>query len=94
MEERRRANDENWAEIKNFITESREYRAADIVKQNYILEQVKRTNGRVDSLEDWQKESKIRIQDRKDSKINTQALVTIIATVIMAVSAAVMLFKK
>jgi len=101
MEERRRENDKNWDEIKNFIkdqtsfnNESREYRAADIVKQEYIMAQVKKTNGRVDEIEDWIKEAKVRIQDKKDSRINAQALITIIATVIMAVSAAVMLLKK
>ena len=37
MEERRRSDDNNWQEIKNFISESREYRAADQVKQEYIM---------------------------------------------------------
>ena len=94
MEERRRSDDNNWQEIKNFISESREYRAADQVKQEYIMSQVKTTNGRVDEVEDWIKEAKVRIQDRKDLKINTQALVTVIATVIMAVSAIVVIFKR
>ena len=58
------------------------------------MAQVKKTNGRVDEVEDWIKEAKVRIQDRKDLKINTQALVTVIATVIMAVSAIVVIFKR
>jgi hypothetical protein len=93
VEERRRNDDRNWEEVKNFIAESREYRAADSVRQEYIAAQVKKTNGRVDILEDFQKEIEIKIKDRKENRINTQTLITIIATVVMAISALVMIFK-
>jgi len=58
MEERRRQDDKNWEEIKKFINESREYRSADIVKQDYqvksidlLNEKVKVQNGRIGKLE-------------------------------------------
>jgi len=59
MEDRRAWNEKNWEDIRNFISESREYRAADLVKQEFIASEVKKTNGRVTILEDWQKEKDI-----------------------------------
>lgn len=57
----RRTNDENWDDVKNFISESRTYRAMDILTQKYQVENiealknaVKIQNGRIFKLETWQ----------------------------------------
>jgi hypothetical protein len=110
-EERRKDNDKHWNDFYQFMMESREYRATDIVTQKYqaenlasLVEQVKKQNGRVFELEIWQREVKDRIKNRreeidsnikfqKDSKNNKEHLIMIICTVIMAVSAIVMIFK-
>jgi hypothetical protein len=101
MEERRRENDKNWDEIKSFINESREYRARDEVTQKYQAENleavkvaVKIQNGRVFKLEEWKQVIEQKIQQRKDNYNSIQALITVIATIVMAVSAMVMIFKK
>ena len=101
MEERRRADDKNWDEMKNFINESREYRAADSVTQKYQaenLESVKNAvqlqNGRVFKLEKWKEEIEQKIKQRKDNYATVQAWITGIATIVMATSAAIMIFKK
>ena len=101
MEERRRENDKNWEEIKGFINESREYRARDEVTQKYQAENleavkvaVKIQNGRVFKLEEWKQVIEQKIQQRKDNYNSIQALITVIATIVMAVSAMVMIFKK
>lgn len=101
MEERRRENDKNWEEIKNFIQESREYRSKDEVTQEYQAENleavknaVKIQNGRVYKLEEWKQVIDQKIQQRKDNYANAQALITVVATIVMAVSALVMIFKK
>lgn len=81
---------------------SQKYQAENIAS---LVEQVKKQNGRTFELEKWREEVQNRIknrreeidaaiQEKKDKKLNTQSLITIIATVIMAVSAAVMIFKK
>lgn len=61
MEDRRRAEDKNWEEIKSFISESRIYRSADEMTQKYQVENiealknaVKIQNGRIFKLEIWQ----------------------------------------
>ena len=58
MEERRRSEDSHWEEIQKFISESREYRSNDILKQNYqldaitaLVEKVKIQSGRIGKLE-------------------------------------------
>ena len=101
MEERRRENDKNWDEIKSFINESREYRVRDEVTQKYQAENleavkvaVKTQNGRVFKLEEWKQVIEQKIQQRKDNYNSIQALITVIATIVMAVSAMVMIFKK
>lgn len=59
--ERRRIDDENWADVMAFITESRTYRATDVLTQKYQVENiealknaVKIQNGRIFKLETWQ----------------------------------------
>lgn len=101
IDERRRIDDKNWDEIKNFIIESREYRAADEVTQKYQVEnieslknQVKFQNGRVFNLEKWKEEIEIKIKQKKDSWSKIQAWVTIICTIVMAISAVIMIGKK
>lgn len=101
MEDRRRLDDNNWDEIKAFISESRIYRAQDTITQKYQIENiealknaVKIQNGRVVNLEEWKKIIEEKIKQRKDNYANMQAIITVIATIVMAVSAAVMIFKK
>ena len=101
MEERRRENDKNWEEIKIFIQESRDYRSRDEVTQKFQAENletlknaVKLQNGRVFKLEEWKQIIEQKIQQRKDNYNCIQALITVIATIVMAVSAMVMIFKK
>ena len=101
MEEKRRADDKNWDELKNFMDESRTYRATDALTQKYQAENleavknaVKIQNGRVFKLEEWKQVIEQKIQQRKDNYNSIQALITVIATIVMAVSAAVMIFKK
>lgn len=105
MEERRRENDKNWAEIHEFIAESREYRAADVIRQEYIKKQVDKTNGRVDALEIWKTDIDAKIKERRDQlnnevknkldiKNNFIIFVNICLAIVMAVSAVVMIFKK
>lgn len=101
MEERRKANDRDWDSIRNFIIESREYRIKDEVTQKFQIEniealknQVKIQNGRVGTLEKWQESIQTRIKEKIDRKSSMQAVITVVATVIMAISAIVMIFIK
>jgi len=101
VEDRRRSDDKNWEEIREFIEtfnrfmgESREYRAADFIRQEYIKKQVDKTNGRVNDLEDWKNKVEVKIQDKKDNWANLRDFLTVTATVIMAVSALVVFIKK
>ena len=101
MEDRRRSDDKNWDEIKSFINESRDYRDRDEVTQKYQVENleavkvaVKTQNGRVFKLEEWKQVIEQKIQQRKDNYNSIQALITVIATIVMAVSAMIMIFKK
>ena len=94
MEERRRQEDKNWAEVIDFINESRAYRAADKVRQDYqtakiesIEKQTIKTNGRVDRLEDFQKSVETKIKDRKEIKDNWIGWATLIALCIPALIA-------
>lgn len=93
--------DNEWKEIKGFITESREYRIKDEVTQKYQVENiealknaVKIQNGRVIKLEEWKQIIEEKIRQRKDNYASMQAYITGIATVVMAISAAIMIFKK
>lgn len=101
MEDRRRSDDKNWDDIKTFISESRTYRATDEVTQKYQVENiealknaVQKQNGRVVKLEEWRQEIDLKIKQRKDNYANGQALITVVATIVMAVSAWLMYFKK
>ena len=101
MEERRRSDDKNWEKLNSFMDESRDYRTRDEITQKYQAENlealknaVKIQNGRVFKLESWQQEIEQKIKQRKDSYANMQALITVVATIVMAVSALVMIFKK
>jgi hypothetical protein len=101
VEELRRDNDKNWEEVKKYIDESRTYRATDAITQKYQVENiealknaVKFQNGRVLKLEEWKQEIEIKIKQRKDNYNSVQALITVVATIVMAVSAVVMYFKK
>lgn len=101
MEDRRRYDDKNWEEIKDFISESRTYRATDALSQKYQIENiealknaVKIQNGRVVKLEEWKQIIEEKIKQRKDNYANIQAWITGIATVVMAISAAIMIVKK
>lgn len=101
MEDLRHNNDKNWDEIKQFIAESRTYRATDEITQKYQVENiealknaVKVQNGRVYILETWKELIEQKIKQRKDNYATAQAIITIVATVVMAVSAWIMIFKK
>lgn len=100
-EERHRAEDKNWEEIKTFINESRTYRETDAVIQKYQAEKIEAVNtkvgiqnGRVYKLEEWKHVIEEKIKQRKDNYAKIQAWITGIATVVMAISAAIMIFKK
>jgi len=101
MEDRRRSDDKNWEEIKNFILESREYRARDEISQKYQAENlealknaVKIQNGKVFKLEERVLGIEFNIKQKKDNYTQIQAWITIIATIVMSVSATIMIFKK
>lgn len=101
MEERQRLEDKNWEEVKNFIADSRDYRVRDEVTQKYQVEtiqklenQVKTQNGRVFGLEKWKEEIELKIKQRKDNYSTAQAIITVVATIVMAISALIMIFKK
>lgn len=101
MEDRRKTDVSNWEEIKGFISESRKYRAIDEITQKYQLENiealknaVKIQNGRVAKVEEWKLIIEQKIKQRKDNYATIQAWITVTATVVMAVSAYIMIFKK
>lgn len=101
MEERRRIEDKNWEEFRAFMAESREYRIKDEITQKYQVENIEALkdkvgiqNGRVVKLEKWQQEIELKIKQRKDNYAQGQAWLTVIATIVMAISAAIMIFKK
>ena len=80
MEERRRSNDSDWQEIRDFIksqtifnNESRVYRERDIITQQYQVENIEKLknqvafqNGRVLELEKFREEIKNRIKNRRE----------------------------
>ena len=80
MSEAERRSDERIKEEKEFkkmvvdnIQESRVYRAEDNIRQEFIKEQVTKTNGRVTALEDrqdktekWQADIENKIKERKE----------------------------
>ena len=108
LEDRRRSDDKNWDEIKSFIksqteanNESHEYRAKDEVIQKYQAEKLESVdtrvmiqNGRIVKLEKRAEETDVKIKQRKDNYATAQAWITGIATVVMAISAAIMIWKK
>lgn len=101
MEERRRENDKNWDEIKNFIIESREYRIKDDITQKYQIENIEALknkveiqNSKVFKLESWKQEIELKIKQRKDNYTMIQATITIVATIVMAIAAWITIFKK
>lgn len=101
MEERRRIEDKNWKEVATFIEESRIYRAQDEITQKYQVENIESLknkvgiqNGRVLKLEEWKQDIEKKIKQRKDNYATVQAMITVVATIVMAVSAAVMIWKK
>lgn len=101
MDDRRRLDDKNWSDVKQYIEESRIYRAQDIITQKYQAENleavknaVKIQNGRVYKLEEWKQEIELKIKQRKDNYSIAQSLITLIATLVMAVSAFIVIFKK
>lgn len=100
-EERRRYDDKNWKEVINFISESREYRVADQITQKYQVENiealknaVKIQNGRIVKIEEWKSIIDEKMRQRKDNYANVQAWITVIATIIMAISAVAMIYIK
>ena len=111
MEERRRSDDKNWDEIKSFIKdqseanqESRDYRCRDEVIQKYQAEKLESLdarvmiqNGRIVKLEKRAEETDAKIKQRKDNYAQIQAWITIIATIVMGLSAWITImgaFKK
>ncbi len=101
VEERRKENNEFMTRVNKFIDDSSAYRAKDEVVQKYQAEKLESVdvkvgiqNGRVYKLEAWKIEIEQKIKQRKDNYATIQAWITGIATVVMAVSAAIMIFKK
>lgn len=101
MEERRRSEDKRWEEMEKFIIESREYRAADSLRQSYVKEkiddiamQVKKTNGRVDNLEDFKQDIETQTKGRKEASKKRQEFLSIGAAVVAAIAAVVAIIKK
>lgn len=101
QDERRRSDDKNWEEIKSFISESREYRATDAIRQSYvkekiddISEQVRKTNGRVDKLEDFQTRIEDKIRNKKEASDNWQGRLAVGSGCIAALAAIWAIFKK
>lgn len=101
MDERRRLDDKNWEEIRSFISESREYRIKDELLQKDQIRDIESLNnkvgiqnGRVVKIEQWKIDIENQIKRRKDNYSTAQAMITVIATIVMAVSAMVMIFKK
>jgi hypothetical protein len=100
-EDRRVMDKDNWEGINKFISESREYRAADSERQLNLLSdiseiktQVSKTNGRVTALEFWRTGLEKGQQDKKDYKANRMMLIGVVCTVIMAVSAIVVIVQS
>lgn len=101
MEDRRRSDDKNWDEIKKFISESRDYRIRDEMTQkiqvdniNDLNKKVGIQNGRIYKLEERAVETDAKIKQRKDNYTTIMAWITIVSTLVMAVSAGIMIFKK
>ena len=101
LEDRREADKENWKDIRDFIAESREYRAADAERQLNLLSdlseikaQTTETNGRVTLLETWRTGIDTKIEDKAKNKANLVTNVTIICVIVMAISAVIILFIK
>jgi anti-sigma-K factor RskA len=101
MEERRRMEDKNWEDFRASMVEAKMYRAADAERQLNLLSdiaeiktQVKKTNGRVDVLEDEKKEREAKVKDTMTFWNRLLSVITVTATVVMAISATVMYFKK
>lgn len=87
MEERRRIEDKNWEKLIDFMGESREFRKNLEEKIASIETQTKKTNGRVDKLEDFQNTIETKIQDKKDASTNRQGILSVGAALIAALAA-------
>lgn len=90
MKDRRKLDQDNWRKIKKFINESREYRLADNVKQDYqvksidsLNDKVKIQNGRIGYLEDW-----------KQQVIGKKDLINFILSVSAVIAAIAVFFIK
>lgn len=101
MEDRRRADDKILSEFRQFVEESRVYRAKDEITQKFqaetlasVDERVKIQNGRIVKLETKQLATDTKIQQRKDNYNTALAIITVVATVVMAISAWITIFKK
>lgn len=87
--------------LQQFMDESRAYRIKDELTQKYQVENIEALknavtiqNGRVVQLEKWRIDIDAKIQQRKDNYNTVQAWITVVATIVMAISAALMIFKK
>lgn len=101
MEERRKENTENWEAIKAFISGSERYREKDALLQKFQAEKLESLdtkvmiqNGRIGKLEKSQLETEIKIKQRKDNYATLQTVLTLIFTLVMAISAWITIFKK
>ena len=99
--ERRREDDIFKKEMRDFMSASTTYRAKDEVTQKYQVDKIVDLdnkvgiqNGRIVKLEKRQEEMDSKIKQRKDNYTTVMAWITIIATVIMAVSSFAIYFKK
>jgi hypothetical protein len=90
MEERRAANEK----IISFIAKAEEKLEGihtDIISLNT---KVGIQNGRVYKIEEWKTEIETKIKQRKDNYNTAMAAITVIATIIMAVSAWITIFNR
>ena len=92
--ERRRTDDKNWDKLIDYMGESREFRKNLEAKISSIEEQTKKTNGRVDRLEDLRQEIETKIQDRKDASENWQGKLSVGAAIVSALAMLWAIFKK
>lgn len=101
MEDRRKLDAKNWEDFRKFMADSTAYRAKDEVVQKYQVENIESLkvavniqNGRVGKLEEWKLIIEQKIKQRKDNYATAQAVITVIATIVMAVAAWITIFNK
>lgn len=93
--------DRRWENIEKFIEESRIYRAQDEVTQRHqlvdidsIKTKVSFQNGRVFELEKWKEQVVATAKEKGEAKEKYYKFLSVCSTVVAAVAAIVMIFKR